>query len=120
MIRLVLGHDLSLVVKPVVEEVATSTASDGREVTGYLLLATTIDPDKVLGTMGETSRNGPSDGMLVVACEQAVRHFPMHARVTPPEEDKYKQPHTFDRDRSRSGFFCKCGQDANTAIHGRA
>ena len=55
----------------------------------------------------------------IVAAEQAVRHFPMHARVSAPEESKYKQPHAFDRDRLRAGFFCKCGEEANTAIHGR-
>lgn len=119
MIRLVLGHDLQLSVAPVVEATTTSTASDGQEVTGYLLLATTGDPTKVLGTMGETDQRGPSDGMLIIAAEQAVRHFPMHARVAPPEEEKHKQPHPFDRNRSQSGFVCKCGQDANTAIHGR-
>lgn len=112
MIRLTLGHDLALVVKE-------RTTGSGMEHIGYLLLATTSDTDKVLATMGITGKEGPSDGMLRIAAEQASRFFPMHARIAPPEEMKYLQPHSFDRDREQPGFVCKCGQDANTAIHGR-
>lgn len=122
MIRLVLGHDLQLNVVPIMTDLpkwTSYTTATGQEVGGYLLLATTSDPTKVLGTMGETGREGPSDGMLTIAAEQAVRHFPMHARVTAPEESKYLQPHSFDRDREQPGYVCKCGKDANTAIHGR-
>lgn len=112
MIRLTLGHDLCLTVVP--------KGPAGGPADGYLLLATTTDPDKVLGTMGETGIEGPSDGMLTVAADQAMRMFPGHARVAPPEADQYRQPHAFVRDRNHPGFVCRCGEEANTAIHGRA